>query len=86
MVIKLKVQDSPIVHFRVNDGDAATFKIEQGIPIYPNSYEGAYRITPTEETQTLETDHLMMNDNVIIDPIPSNYGRILWDGTVLTVY
>lgn len=84
MAIRLRIQENR-VRLSVG-GDLIKLKASEGIPIYPSSYEGAYRITPTEETQTLTTDHLMMNDNVTIDPIPSNYGRILWDGTVLTVY
>lgn len=85
MAIRLHIQENK-VRLKVGEGSALRLKASEGIPIYPSSYEGAYRITPTEETQTLATDHLMMNDNVTIDPIPSNYGRILWDGSVLTVY
>lgn len=48
-------------------------------------YEGAYEVTPTQETQILETAGLVMNSNVTIEPIPSNYGLITWNGSVLTV-
>ena len=36
-------------------------------------YEGTYEVTPTEETQTLETDGLMMTDDITVNPIPSQY-------------
>ena len=36
-------------------------------------YEGPYEITPTESTQTLETDGKRMTDNVTVNPIPSQY-------------
>ena len=52
-----------------------------GIP-----YPGPYTVTPSEETQILETTGLKMNDNVTVEAIPSNYGRITWNGSVLTVF
>ena len=48
-------------------------------------YEGAYEITPTNETQVLETTHKKLAHNIIINPIPSNYGLITWNGSILTV-
>lgn len=48
-------------------------------------YEGAYVVTPTRETQTLMTKERAMTANVIINPIPSNYGLITWNGSSLTV-
>lgn len=48
-------------------------------------YEGPYTVTPTNQTQTLQTQGLIMDGVVTIDPIPSNYGLITWDGSVLTV-
>ena len=36
-------------------------------------------------TQTLETDSLYMQGNITINPIPSNYGLITWNGSILTV-
>jgi hypothetical protein len=85
-MIKLKVQESPAVRFRVHEPDSLSFKVDQGIPIYPNPYEGPYQVTPGEEAQILTTDHLMMTRNVVVEPIPSNYGRIAYNGTALLVY
>ncbi len=48
-------------------------------------YEGTYTVTPTQETQTLLTANLRMLENVTINPIPSNYGLITWNGSTLTV-
>lgn len=53
--------------------------------ILPPSYEGEYEVTPSEGTQTLATDSLYMRGNITINPIPSNYGLITWNGSVLTV-
>lgn len=48
-------------------------------------YEGSYTITPTTSAQILQTENLRMTDNLTIEPIPSNYGLITWNGTILTV-
>ena len=48
-------------------------------------YAGPYEVTPTQSTQTLATEDLLMVQDVTINPIPSNYGLITWDGSVLTV-
>ena len=53
--------------------------------VLPPSYEGPYEVTPQAQTQTLETDLLYMRGNITINPIPSNYGLITWNGSTLTV-
>ena len=53
--------------------------------VYPPVYSGPVEITPTAETQTIETESLYLESNIIINPIPSNYGLITWDGSNLTV-
>ena len=49
------------------------------------TYKGDYVITPTEEAQTLPTKARALMANIIVEAIPSNYGRISWDGRTLTV-
>ena len=71
--------------------DPTTMGITVGNPITReyltdrDPYVGDYVITPSSETQTLRTNNLRMTDNVIVNPIPSNYGRIDWNGQFLTV-
>lgn len=48
-------------------------------------YTGSYEVTPSANTQILNTTELTMAQNVIINPIPSNYGLITWNGATLTV-
>ena len=49
-------------------------------------YTGEYEFTPSEEAQTAATRNKRMTDDITINPIPSNYGRIAWDGVTLSVY
>lgn len=49
------------------------------------TYYGEYTVTPSDVEQTLMTRELKMQDNVTINPIPSDYGHISWNGSVITV-
>ena len=53
--------------------------------VLPPYYEGDYVITPGAESVVMETKDLLMAQNVTINPVPSNYGLITWDGATLTV-
>lgn len=60
--------------------------IAASIVVPPGSqYEGPYSVTPSQETQALATEGLVMIEDVVVNPIPSNYGLITWSGSVLTV-
>ena len=48
-------------------------------------FEGDYEYTPSEETQTIQIAGKTAAENITINPIPSNYGLITWNGAVLTV-
>ena len=48
-------------------------------------YTGEYEVTPNLEIQVLNTNGKSMRNNVTINPIPSNYGLITWNGYTLTV-
>lgn len=65
-------------------------EISTGIPVAREyverpAYEGPYEVTPSAVAQTLSTKHLRMTDDVVINPIPQNYGLITWDGSTITV-
>ena len=61
--------------------------VEEGrvIVIKASEYVGEYEVTPTSECQILNTTEKNMARDVIINPIPSNYGRIIWNGSELAV-
>lgn len=53
---------------------------------YPyERYTGSYEITPAADAQTISTKDKLMTGNMVINPIPSNYGLITWNGSTLTV-
>lgn len=55
-------------------------------PFKPSgNYHGETVVTPSSETQVLETAGKTLKDDITINPIPSNYGLITWNGSTLTV-
>lgn len=83
MAIRLRVKEQT-VSFRVSS-DSFRLRATEGAPIYPETYTGAMEVTPSAEEQVLLTKGLMMPDHVHINPIPSNYGLITYNGSIITV-
>lgn len=50
------------------------------------AYDGPVSVVPGEQEQTLQTAGLAVLNNITVQPIPSNYGRIAWNGQTLTVF
>ena len=48
-------------------------------------YSGQTDFTPSAEQQVIHTEGLFVDDPIIIEPIPNNYGLITWDGSTITV-
>ena len=49
------------------------------------AYTGEYTVTPSSETQVLQTNALRMTGNITVNPIPQNYGLVTWNGSTLTI-
>lgn len=73
--IKVVLRSPPriVVRMKVTPGRAAP------------TYGGPYEVTPTRESQTLATEGLRTTQDIIIAPIPSNYGLITYNGFEITV-
>lgn len=86
-MIRVNVLPSNPVHIEVGRGG----NIPVSVPDYKviikeaPKYSGAYIVTPDAEPITLATNDRLMTDNVTINAIPNNYGKITWNGSVLTV-
>ena len=76
----LNTIDGELTLSNILDGEAGTYML-----LFPPAYTGATTVVPGPQSQTLNTAGLMMAENITIEPIPSNYGLITWDGTKITV-
>lgn len=70
--------------------DAANMGVTLGTPVVKEyvdvqTYTGEYEVTPSAETQTLDTAGLRLTRSITVNPIPQNYGLITWNGAFLTV-
>ena len=50
-----------------------------------DEYEGPYEATPAATAQTFATTGKLMVREFTVNPIPSNWGLITWNGSTLTV-
>ena len=53
--------------------------------VQAHPYEGEYHFTPSPSAITVQTGNKYLAEDITIDPIPSNYGLITWNGAYLTV-
>ena len=83
MAIRLRVKEQT-VRFRITS-DKFHLKATEGIPIYPETYTGETSVTPSEEEQVLLTNGLYVPSNITVAPIPSNYGKITYNGSTIVV-
>lgn len=63
---------------------SSTISVRTGL-IVGNPYSGEYEVTPTTEEQTLATAGKTLARDVVVAPIPRNYGLITYNGSILTV-
>lgn len=85
--INVNIDDSTLIETVVIDDGQVYVDVSE---IYGSAggheyYRGDYEVTPSTETQVLQTQDMLMGENVVVHPIPSNYGLITWNGAVLTV-
>ena len=48
-------------------------------------FDGPYEYTPSEQTQIIPIIDYIASDNIVINPIPQNYGLITYNGINITV-
>ena len=65
--------------------ESGIFDAEFDSVIASDQYHGGYEFTPSASEQTIPTAGLVLSDNITINPIPSNYGLITWNGSTITV-
>lgn len=74
------------VRLTVLTDEAVTLCAEPHIVVDTTTvYDGPTEFTPSGSTQTIEIADKKALENIVINPIPSNYGLITWNGSELTV-
>ncbi len=70
---------------RLARASVTTAEITAPRVVPPRAYEGICEVTPGQEAVTLATAGLVMLQDITVNPVPQEYGRIAWDGSRLTV-
>lgn len=87
ITVNLRVEEQAPISLQVEEGTVCsplgveTVIVSSMVP----DYQGTYTITPGDEVIVLNTSGMKMERDVTIDKIPSNYGKIGWNGSYLTV-
>lgn len=80
------VEQNRTILFNVEEPSPVFFKADPRIQIIvAERYQGPYEATPSDQTQILRTADMTMTNDVVVNPIPSNYGLITWNGSTITV-
>lgn len=58
--------------------------VYKGGSYFPD-YEGGYTFTPSRQAQVVPTERRVLLENIVINPIPQNYGLITYNGAIITV-
>ena len=62
-----------------------SFAVDFGVEIPVSNYQGSYNVIPSADAQVLPTQNKLLGANIIVAPIPQNYGLITWNGSEITV-
>lgn len=85
--LEVLVEDITIPLEAVTGDDEIALDIEHVREVYRDlpDYEGPYTVTPSAESQTLLTDNKRMAGDIVIEAIPQNYGKVSYNGSILTI-
>ena len=85
--VDFTIGDEPEVLLAIEDDGGLELVTGEAViisDVFPE-YDGPYLVTPTRETQILETRNRVLLDRVTVGPIPQNYGLITYNGATITV-
>ena len=72
-------------YFDVEFSQDGELDVDFGYVVPQAPYQGEYTVTPSREKIVLPTNSKSLEGDITINPIPSNYGLVTWDGNTLTV-
>lgn len=55
-------------------------RVDKNMATVLPEYHGEYVVIPTVEEQVLQTEKKWLSQDIVVKEIPSNYGRLIFDG------
>lgn len=84
-VIKCKITPKKTIRAVITPKSTIHARLHIPETIGSERYQGEYEFTPSESTQVVQVADKTAMQDIVINPIPSNYGCISWDGRCITV-
>lgn len=84
-MVNLTIADQDAAELTLTVTEEVSLETETVMYLRGDDYTGDYEFTPTEDTQTVPISGKTATQNIVINPIPSNYGLITYNGSVITV-
>lgn len=81
----LHVVDNSTLSLSVGETISLSLSAGEVTNIGADKYDGSYEWTPSTETQTIPIDGKQATADIVIQPIPNNYGLITYNGSTITV-
>lgn len=75
----------PAVSASIREPAVVSFDIDASHGSSLPEYKGETVVVPSEEEQILKTGGHTVNDDIVIKPIPSNWGKISYNGAFLMI-
>lgn len=85
MEYKMNVDVAPALDLRVSSPRSISIGMDMAVNIDGTPYTGQTAVIPSDTRQILPTAGTLLTNDITIEPIPSNYGLITWNGSTLTV-
>ena len=79
------IADNVPVQMNVSEDGTLNMAVSAGYSAGEEPYTGEYVFTPGDEETVAQTKRKYLSEDIVIRKVPSNYGRIGWNGSVLTV-
>lgn len=85
--VRMSRSDVPSIYLEGELSCQKTLEGELTIPLSADGvpYGGEYTVEPGQQAVTLPTRGKVLARDITIQPIPSNYGLVTWNGTTLTI-
>lgn len=83
--IDIKVEAPASITLSTPQPQGISLTVSGGSGAEGEEYAGPYEVTPGPDMQVLRTERKVATKNIVINPVPSNYGLVTWNGSVLTV-
>ena len=69
----------------VETGGALRMEVAAAYSVGGEIYAGGYEFTPGDEDMTVRTENKVLTQDIVVRAVPSNYGKVAWDGSTLTI-